>query len=183
MDSKILILDIETTGFSPKKNRIVELGIVSLDLLNGEIVTLFDECICEPGITKEEIEKSWIWQNSDITMLDIFDGEKWSECFTEVQGIINDHQIGATAFNNKFDFSFMDARGFIFPAKLRCPMELSTNICKLPKKNGNGYKWPTAEEAYRHFFPDRIYVEKHRGADDAKHEAEIVYELYKLGVF
>lgn len=35
----------------------------------------------------------------------------------------------------------------------------------------------------RHFFPAITYNECHRGADDAKHEALIVYELYKLGVF
>ena len=182
MESEILIIDIETTGFGPKKNRMVELGIVSLDLLNGEIVILFDECICEPGITKEEIEKSWIYQNSDITMDEIFYGRKWSECFLQIQGVINDHPTGATAFNNKFDFSFMDVRGFIFPAKLRCPMKLCKEIVGALDKNGR-IKNPSAEEAYLHFFPNSGYVEKHRGADDAEHEAGIVYELYKRGVF
>ena len=38
-------------------------------------------------------------------------------------------------------------------------------------------------KAWQHFFPGVDYIEQHRGADDAVHEAQIVYELYKLGVF
>jgi hypothetical protein len=38
-------------------------------------------------------------------------------------------------------------------------------------------------EAYNHFFPEKNYKELHRGGDDSLHEAEIVYELYKLGEF
>ncbi len=62
-------------------------------------------------------------------------------------------------------------------------MLVSTPICKCPNKNGRGgYKWPKVEEAYKHFFPESEYVELHRGADDAFHEADIVYELHKLGL-
>ena len=63
-------------------------------------------------------------------------------------------------------------------------MLLATDVCKLPSRNGKpGYKWPSVEEAWKHFFPNTKYVEAHRGADDAKHEALIVYELYKMGLF
>lgn len=62
-------------------------------------------------------------------------------------------------------------------------MKLSTDICKIPHPNGHGLKWPKVEEAHLHFFGDVGYVEKHRGADDAYYEAEIVYCLYKIGVF
>ena len=48
----------------------------------------------------------------------------------------------------------------------------------------NGYlKNPNVEEAFKFFFPDIQYSEKHRGLDDAKHEAMIVYKLYQMGVF
>ena len=52
---KILIIDIETTGFVPEQNFIVEIGIVSLDLDNGNIETLFDKVVRESGMTKEEV--------------------------------------------------------------------------------------------------------------------------------
>jgi DNA polymerase-3 subunit epsilon len=55
-------------------------------------------------------------------------------------------------------------------------------VCKIPGNYGK-YKWPKVEEAYDFFFPNNNYVEKHRGADDAFHEADIVYELHKIGLF
>lgn len=60
-------------------------------------------------------------------------------------------------------------------------MKLSTNICQLP--GNRGFKWPKVPEAYEFFFGKTGYIESHRGADDAFHEADIVYELFKRGVF
>ena len=41
--SKILILDIETTGFLQQNGKIVEIGIVELDLENGQREIIFNE--------------------------------------------------------------------------------------------------------------------------------------------
>ena len=177
--SKILIVDIETTGFSPTKSKIVEIGIVSLDLSNGEIDNVFSEFINE-GITREELIDSWIFKNSNIKVDDILNAKSLHRYFVEIHEILLKYP-GITAYNNKFDLSFLQERGFVWHKTLPCPMELATDICQIPGKHG--LKWPKVEEAYHHFFPESNYVEKHRGADDAKHEAEIVYELYKLGFF
>jgi DNA polymerase-3 subunit epsilon len=80
-----------------------------------------------------------------------------------------------------FDVGFLSAKGLTF-TELPCPMLLSTPLCKLPSVR-EGYKWPKVQEAYDFFFPGNEYVEEHRGADDAMHEAEIVYELYNRKVF
>ena len=93
------------------------------------------------------------------------------------------YPLGSTAYNNDFDNSFLKDRGFTFPKELPCPMKLSTNICKIPSPRGRGFKWPKVEEAYDFFFPENDYVEKHRGADDAFYEADIVKKLYDMGVF
>lgn len=181
--SKILIIDIETTGFQQQGGKIVEVGIVELDLSNGNRTILFDEVCHEAGITLEEVEKSWIVQNSDLTTVRIKYSESLTNKSKRIQKILNDYPLGATAFNNAFDFGFLESRGFVFPKKLDCPMKLSTDICKIPHPNGYGLKWPKVEEAHKHFFGDVGYIEKHRGADDAYFEAEIVYELYKMGIF
>lgn len=68
---KILILDIETTGFSPKKNFIVEIGIVELDLSTGNRKIIFDHVMHEKGITKKEVEESWVVENTTITVDEI----------------------------------------------------------------------------------------------------------------
>ena len=60
-------------------------------------------------------------------------------------------------------------------------MKLATNVVKL--RGRRGYKWPKVQEAWDFFFGKTNYVELHRGADDAKHEAMIVHELYKRGIF
>ena len=182
MDSKILVLDIETTGFSKTKNKIVEIGIVSLDLLNGEIETLFDELIREDSLTLTELASSWVIENSDMRVVDVWKAGNLQHYFDDIQKIINEHMLGMTAFNKTFDFAFFHDRGFNIPVELRDPMKASRDIVKALDKNGR-IKYPTAEEAYRYFYPGEDYIEKHRGADDAKHEAKIVYSLYKLGKF
>lgn len=179
---KILILDIETTGFLNQGGKIVELGIVELDLSNGNKEIIFNEVCHEKGITLEEINDSWIIKNSDLNInLVKYSGTLESKK-QRIQNILNSYPLGATAFNNDFDFGFLQDRGFVFPKKLPCPMKLSTDICKLPSPRG-GYKWPKVEEAHLHFFGDVGYIEKHRGADDAFFEADIVYRLFQDGVF
>ncbi len=180
---KILIIDIETTGFLKRGGKIVEVGIVELDLENGEKKILFDEVCWEKGITKEECDASWIVENSTLTTEDIKTSKSLNFHRKEIQGILLDYPLGATAFNNAFDFGFLKDRGFVFSRELDCPMKLSTDICKIPSPRGRGYKWPKVQEAYDFFFPDNEYIELHRGCDDAFHEADIVYELYKMRIF
>lgn len=180
---KIAIIDIETTDFLSRNGKIVEVGIVELDLLTGERKIVFDKVCHERPITLDEVQNSWIVGNSDLTVEQIRDSPQLKEIGFEIQSIINSYENGCTAFNNAFDFGFMENRGFVFPKKLACPMKLATDICKIPKAKGFGYKWPNVEEAHRYFFGDVGFVEKHRGADDAYQEAAIVYELYKMGIF
>jgi len=181
---KILIIDIETTDFFDRGGKIVEIGIVELDLNSGNTEILFDNVMHERPITLAEVQNAWIVKNSDLTVEAIRRSEQLEFYRAEIQQILNGCPAGATAYNNEFDFGFMEDRGFVFPKKLPCPMKLSTNICKLPKRRGSGYKWPNVQECWNHFFGETTgYVEKHRGADDAAHESKIVYELYKMGVF
>lgn len=186
MEKKILILDIETTFFLKPGGSIVEIGIVELNLDNGEIKTIYDSLCREEILTARHRSKpfGWIFDNSDLTPAMVRAAPAFDKVAAEVQDIINKYPIGCTAFNNVFDFDFLEDRGIKFQTKLPCPMKLSTPICKLPNRNGyRGYKWPSVEEAFKFFFPDIDYKEKHRGADDAKHEAMIVYKLYEMGVF
>jgi len=176
----VLIIDIETTGFSPSRDKIVEIGIVSLDLLTGNIEILFSEFIREAGLTKAEFERSWICQNNYINWSQIENANVLEFHFEKIQYIINRNNLGLTAFNKDFDLRFLRNRGFNIPKELRCPMKLATPIVNATGKRGR--KYPTAEEAYRYFY-EKDYNELHRGADDAYHEAKVVYALYKMGKF
>ena len=82
-----------------------------------------------------------------------------------------------------FDFGFLKSRGFRI-AELPCIMQTATPVLNLPSKgNYRGPKYPNVEEAYKFLTGDQEFVESHRAADDAMHEADIAYELYKRGDF
>jgi len=180
---EILIIDIETTDFQGKGGKIVEVGIISLNLESGEKKILFDKVVHERPITRKEVEESWIVTNGYMSVEEIQNSPQLALLIPEIQSILDAYPLGATAYNRAFDFNFLESRGVRFPRKLPCLMLLSTDICQLSGKYGS-YKWPKVEEAYNHFFgTDHGYVEKHRGADDAFHEADIVLALYRMGVF
>jgi len=181
--SRILIIDLETTGFLQNGGKIVEVGIVGLNLETGAKKILFDEVCHERPISRKEVEESWIVKNSTMTVEAIQKSRQLKFLQPRIQEILNKFPTGATAFNNAFDFGFMENRGFVFPKKLDCPMKLCTNICKIPNKSRSGYKWPNFEEAHKYFFGETGYVEQHRGADDAFYEADLVFKLYQLGIF
>ena len=177
---KILVVDIETTGFLCDGGRIVELGAVSLDMGTGDRKIVYDK-IFNPGIEREELEKSWIVSKGYMAADLILAGLKFDDERAEIQTLINEHD-GVTAFNRNFDIPFLEVYGIKFAKLMPCPMLLSTPICKIPGRRG-GYKWPKAEEAYKHFFPESEYIEAHRGADDAMHEAEIIYAMHTNGQY
>lgn len=187
MRDNILIIDIETTGFQRDGGSIVEVGMVSLNLESGQTITLFDSTCRESILTaKHRAEPfGWIFRNSSLTIEEVRKAPPFEDLKPDVQSIIDNHPLGATAYNRSFDFNFLESRGLRFGIKLPCPMKLCTPICKLPSLHPSHglYKWPKVEEAWQHFFPAEPYVEQHRGADDALHEAWIVHELYKRGVF
>lgn len=178
---KIVIIDIETTGFLQKGGKIVDIGIVELNLEDGSMEVLFDQVTHERGITKEEVEDSWIVKNSSLTLEEIRHSKRLDHYKEELQSIFDKYYV--TAFNKAFDFGFLRDRGLLIKKELDCPMHVCTNICKLPGKFGK-YKWPKVEEAMATLIPEiENYVEAHRGCSDALDEAQIVYKLYQMGKF
>ena len=170
---KIAIVDIETTDFLNQGGLIVEVGIVELDLETGEVKTLYDELIREESFG-EAHKDAWIFSNSSLTYEEVLAAKPIDR--DAIQEILN--KYSATAYNKRFDFDFLKSRG-IEAKELPCPMKALTPILKLP---GNyGYKWPKVQEAWDILFPSIPYIEEHRGADDARHEAKLVYHLHKSG--
>jgi DNA polymerase-3 subunit epsilon len=180
---KILIIDIETTHLSKDIGKIVEVGIASLDIETGEREMLFDKVVHERPITRREVETSWIVKSGYMNVTEIRESKQLKEYTEEIQAIIDAHPSGITAYRNVFDFGWMESRGFNFPTKLDCPMLILTPIMKLPKKRGQGFKFPSAKEAFAFLFPDEPYKEVHRGGEDAYVEAKIVHELIVRGHF
>lgn len=177
---KVGIIDLETTDYTPKNGKIVEIGIVELNLETGEKKIVFDKVI-KGTSDMSLLAKSWVIQNSSLTGGDVVKAKPLEYHKPGIQQIINNLD-GITAFNSGFDFRFLDSVGIVVKNRLDCPMKLSRPIVEALDKNGR-VKNPSVQEAYDFFFPGNDYIEKHRGADDAFHEADIVLELYKRGVF
>ena len=95
----------------------------------------------------------------------------------EIQHILNEYAV--TSYNQNFDFNFLKNRGFKIQKKFWDPMFKAQYILKIPRYNGD-YKWPSFQEAWDHFFPNQEFKIKHRAYDDAFHEAQLIYEIYKI---
>lgn len=173
----VIVLDIETTGLSPKFDMICEVGLCFLNLETGDIDAIFS-IICQEE-NKRFDDSSWIFQNSDLKFVDIKNAPYLGDFREELQGIF-DLNYPCTAYNQKFDFGFLEFRDFEINQKFWDPMLKLTPILKIPNRNYYGnYKWPSVWEAYSYFFPNEHYIEAHRALDDAMHEAKIIYATYK----
>jgi hypothetical protein len=97
---KILVIDIETTGFLNSGGTIVEVGMVELCLETGEKKIVFDSLCHEPGpnLTLEHVQKSWIVQNGYITVDEIRNSPRLSGLLPEIQLHVSSYH-GVTAFN------------------------------------------------------------------------------------
>jgi DNA polymerase-3 subunit epsilon len=182
---EIAIVDIETSGFQNQGGLIVEIGIVSLDLDTGNITNEFDSIVKENDFNERHSRNpfGWVFQNSDLNFEDVLVANSLTELLPAIQKIFDKFPLGATAFNKQFDFGFLKSRGLKI-RELPCIMLSATPVVDLPSNYGyNTPKWPKVEEAWEYFFPNTDYIEAHRALDDARHEALIAYELYKLGEF
>ncbi len=170
---KIIVLDIETTGLHTTYSSIVEIGMVLVDTEAKTIKTLFDEVVREKNFNPKY--KAWIFENSDLTPSDVMKAKTLESYRKKIQGYLNKYPV--TAFNKSFDLRFFKDRGFIYN-DIKCIMQSTKTYFKL-KKN-NRVKTPSVEEAYKVLFPTSNYIEKHRGGDDAKHEAKILLKMCEM---
>jgi DNA polymerase-3 subunit epsilon len=177
-NKKVAIIDIETTNIQ-KEGCIIEIGIVELDLVTGATQILFDSLVKEPlfgGIHRN----SWIFNNSDLKFEDVVNAPGLDHVKDEIQEILDQYSL--TAYNTAFDFGFMESRGFTIKKDIPDIMAVAKEACKIMYAKG-GYKNPKMQEAWDNLFPNTDYIEKHRAVDDAIHEAEILFEMYKRGEY
>lgn len=176
----ILVIDIESTGFLKTGGKIVELSAVSLDLETGYVEEQFNSVLREPGLTARDRD-AWIFNNSSLTVDEVRNAESSEIVLSRFQEVVDRFPDGVTSFNRPFDIDFLESRGIKFGKLQPCPMQISTNICKIPSPYG--YKFPSVVETYQHFFPEYEYHEAHRALSDAIDESIIILYLYKYGYY
>ncbi|MHA1488571.1 MAG: 3'-5' exonuclease [Promethearchaeota archaeon] len=171
----IIVLDIETTALKPNSGIICEVGLCFLNLKTGNVDRIFDT-ICQE---KKHIDpNAWIFKNSDLQYDEVINAP-FIDDFKGVLQDLFDLKYPITAFNQKFDFGYLENRGFKIHEKFWDPMLKLMNILRIPGYYDR-FKWPSVQEAWNFFFSDSDYIEKHRALDDAIHEAKIIHETYKL---
>jgi DNA polymerase-3 subunit epsilon len=176
MKNRVWVLDLETTDFFNRGGLIVEVGMVLLDLATGRMQKGCDMLVKPDGFN-EGHKESWIFSNSNLEYKSVVEAEPLD--IAKLQSFF-DKEPRVVAWNTAFDFAFLRQQGLRF-TELPCPMKQSTDYFGI--RTMRGFKWPTVQEAWDRLFPDRPYVESHRGFDDAAHEAMIIHELYKRGVW
>lgn len=174
---KILVVDIETTGFYPS-DAIVEIGITLVDTKTKKSKLVFDEVIKEDKFSKRKHKNAWIFQNTTLTVEDVEKAKSLEHYRPKLQKLFD--QYCMTAYNKSFDLRFLRKAGFEIK-DIKCLMKGATEHSKLKDKNGR-VKKPSVEEIYNQFFRTKknIYYEEHRAGADSLDEAKILLHMVKL---
>jgi DNA polymerase-3 subunit epsilon len=151
----ILVCDIETTGLDVATDMIIEIGIVKLDLSTGRLEKIFNQIVREDGFN-EKFRSAWIFSNSDLQFNEVMNAPLLTDFKQELQDIFH------------FKRFFTDI-----------PMMTATPILQLPAKyTKTGFKYPSVDEAWSYYYPNKQYKESHRAYDDAVHEAQIILTMF-----
>lgn len=138
----VLFFDTETTGFKP--GNICQLSYI---LLDGEEVSsknmYFKVEYVEPGAEN-------LHGLSVKKLINLSNNLEFKDRFQEIRGDFSRANL-LVAHNFSFDLNFIRAEfnrcGHTFKYRDRlCTMYHFTNVCKLPKPRGSGYKWPRLDE-------------------------------------
>lgn len=183
-EGKILVIDIETTHVDYRLGSIVEVGISEVDITEMNVKLLFSSVCREDRLTAKHRTSpyGWIFENSDLTVDDVRNAPKFEDVVIKIQKIINDYPLGVTAFNRRFDITYLSDRGIKFGKLQPCPMLTLAPVMNLPNKNGRGTgKWPSVTEVYKLYMGYPNYEECHRAASDSFDEGGIILHAIERG--
>lgn len=154
-------LDLETTGFDPSIDKIIEFGAIKFDLKgNRETMRFF----VNPGIILPQI----ITHITNITNKDLKNAQYFSDKQEEVKSFIGDLPI--IGHNIKFDIGFLQHNGLEINNPTYDTQELSSIL--LP--NLPSYSLEILSEKL-----NLKHQEKHRALDDAIAAMELFIKLIK----
>ena len=175
---KILVVDIETTGFYVNSDAIVEIGIALVDTTTKSIELVFNNVVKHKKFNIKRHKNAWIFENTTLKPEDVEKAKTLESYFSEIQGLFDNYKM--TAYNKSFDIRFLEAAGFKMN-DIKCLMKTATQYSEYKDKNGNQKK-PSVEEIYNQFFmkTGEVYTEEHRAGADAKDEAKILLHMVDL---
>lgn len=172
----IYIVDLETTGFNARRDKIVEIGIVILDTLTYHSEQISNKIIRVP---KAQVESAWIVQNGKMTLEEIAAGISLDLVKEQTQVVLKNQPW--TSYNTAFDYPFLKQWDLkdLLPPKY-CIMLRSTGIVPTEWQEWKDeYKWPKLSEAYSYLYGESL-SEAHRALQDATTATKILIKLLQL---
>lgn len=160
------VVDLETTGLSPRQNRIIEIGAVRV--LDGKVQDEFFHTIVNPG---EEVSL-FILSLTEIPREEIIKAPSIEQVMPDFLEFLGKESI-FVAHNARFDFSFINEelkRYYWRPIKNEV-----VDTIRLAKKRVPGLQSYRLESLINHFGFD--HKKNHRALDDAKITAELLLKL------
>ena len=188
---KCIIIDTETTGlfdFSQPADaegqpRLANLGMIVFDELDGPAVATWNLYVKPDGWKMTPEAQRIHGLTNEFLATNGLPIEQVLRPYTRY--IDNGYVV--VSFNAQYDTKVM--RGELRRAGLEdrfertptiCVMRALTGVCKLPRANGRGYKFPKLEEACRHFQIKQ--TQAHSALDDARVTVQLLNWLIKLDI-
>ncbi len=185
-----LFFDTETSGFIPKdekdltKGRMIQLGWILTDNKGSEL-NVGDFLIKPEGFT--EIEEGALKVHNIPFEKCVKAGQpvdwvlrKFLACCHQADFII--------AHNCSFDdkvisreisiASLLNSQPWFNTPKF-CTMKTTTEVCKIKKRGGKGYKWPTLQELHTHLF-GHGFKGAHDAITDVRAMAKCFFKLKEM---
>jgi DNA polymerase III epsilon subunit family exonuclease len=164
LDCSIAVLDVETTGFDPKVERIIEIGIVHMR--NGEVVDRFTSLVNPDKPVPEEVVKL-----TGIEPESLIGAPRFADIAHEVMRHLEGKVF--VAYNLPFDRAFMTAELGRVGLEIPCTHFLDPLVFVRELHKSEGSKRLTA-------VAERLGVplaSAHRASDDAEAAGHVLYKL------
>lgn len=171
-DFNFLVVDVETNGSNPQKDRIIDIGCVLLN--NSQVVTEFSSLI-----NPHQHIPLYIQKMTGITNELAFNSPECESVFTKFNQLINENNTIFVAHNTAFDWSFISSTyqrlGWQVPKIPRlCTLKLARRLFPGNIKKGL--------DSLSSIFKISIQ-NRHRALGDAKATALILLELLERSNF
>lgn len=188
-----LFFDCETTGLPHSRNqsvhdvggwpRLVQLGWAVYD--SSRIVRESHSFIVRPSGFSIPVEASRI---HGITHAEaVSAGDDVEKVLARFTAATHRGRITLVAHNLDFDRGVVGAElvrlrllGSFLCLPAVCTMKTTTDLCRIPKQHGSGYKWPKLQELHEHLFGEE-YRDAHDAVADLEACARCFFELRRSG--
>jgi len=195
MSTTFLLFDCETTGLPLRRNlspsevsgwpRLVQLAWEFYDS-SGNPEDMHCQIIRPDGF---EIPPEATGIHGISHSLAVRDGVDLIQVLDEFGEAIERPEITLVAHNIDFDRGVVGAEFIrsnkkfnLFEIPGLCTMKTTTDLCRLPRWSGPGFKWPTLEELHRHLF-SRSYKRPHHALNDLRACARCFFRLVEEGYY